>query len=238
MSLEIMKALAQITPDQLREGGLPTGTLSTFTFRTGLQIVFGLAGGAALIILAYACLRYVLSRGDPEATTKARNTIIDALIGLAVIVTAFGIITLVMSTLFPAPGGGGGGGGHRVQLLEPFSVQKVYAGAGTDVFNEACEGAPGGETPTLCTDNRPQEVAGNSLYGQSGVLTRAAQLMAIVVGVASVIMIVIGGFKYVMASGDPSKIASARDTILYALLGSALAATTQGIVVFVLNNLG
>lgn len=56
-----------------------------------------------------------------------------------------------------------------------------------------------------------------------------------IVGVASVIMIIVGGFKYVTSSGDSNSVNSAKNTILYALVGLVVVALAQVIVRFVLN---
>ncbi len=86
--------LAQIDSSDLPN--LPKASLGQGRFENALGIAFAFAGGIALVVLAYASLRYVLSRGNAEETTKARNTIIDALIGLAIIIGSFGIISFIM----------------------------------------------------------------------------------------------------------------------------------------------
>jgi uncharacterized membrane protein len=58
-----------------------------------------------------------------------------------------------------------------------------------------------------------------------------------VVGIVAVVMIIIGGFKYVISSGDSNNINSAKNTILYALVGLAVVAMAQVIVRFVLNTI-
>jgi hypothetical protein len=62
-----------------------------------LQIVFGLGGVIALIVIVIAAFQYVVSQGDPGTTAKARNAIIYAFIGLAVCVFAFTIVTFVVN---------------------------------------------------------------------------------------------------------------------------------------------
>jgi len=61
-------------------------------------------------------------------------------------------------------------------------------------------------------------------------------LVSIIVGIIAVIMIIIGGFRFIVSNGDSSKITSARNTIIYALVGLMLAALAQIIVRFVLAN--
>jgi uncharacterized membrane protein YidH (DUF202 family) len=67
------------------------------------------------------------------------------------------------------------------------------------------------------------------------VLKTAIDLISILVGVAAVIMIMIGGFKYVTSQGDSGNIQSAKNTILYAIIGLVVVALAQVIVAFVLN---
>ncbi len=56
-----------------------------------------------------------------------------------------------------------------------------------------------------------------------------------VVGVLSVIMIVFAGFQYVNSGGDSGKISSAKNTLIYAIVGIVIVASSQAIVQFVLG---
>src|ERR1700689_3149713 len=55
-------------------------------------------------------------------------------------------------------------------------------------------------------------------------------------GALSVLIIVIAGLRFILANGDPQTIAKARNTIIYAAVGLAIAVSGQIIVTFVLNN--
>jgi hypothetical protein len=59
-----------------------------------------------------------------------------------------------------------------------------------------------------------------------------------VVGVVSVIMIIIGGFKYIISSGDSANVTSAKNTILYAIIGLVVVLLAQIIVRFVIARVG
>jgi hypothetical protein len=50
-------------------------------------------------------------------------------------------------------------------------------------------------------------------------------------------MIIIGGFKYVVSGGSDSAVASAKNTILYALVGIIVVAVSQLIIHLVLGNI-
>jgi hypothetical protein len=78
---------------------IPQNELNNGSFTTVLQIVFGIAGGVALIMLMLAALKYVLSRGDPNGVARAKDAIIYALIGLAVCAAAFSIVSFVVKSV-------------------------------------------------------------------------------------------------------------------------------------------
>jgi hypothetical protein len=50
-------------------------------------------------------------------------------------------------------------------------------------------------------------------------------------------MIIIGGLKYVTSNGDSNSISSAKNTIIYALIGIVVVAIAQSVVRFVLGKL-
>lgn len=56
-----------------------------------------------------------------------------------------------------------------------------------------------------------------------------------VVGVVSVIMIIVGGFRYITSGGDSNNVSAAKNTIIYAIIGLVIVALAQFIVQFVLN---
>lgn len=60
-------------------------------------------------------------------------------------------------------------------------------------------------------------------------------IFSIVVGAVAVIMIIVGGFKYITSGGDSSNIGSAKNTILYAIVGLIIVAIAQAVVQFVLS---
>jgi hypothetical protein len=60
-------------------------------------------------------------------------------------------------------------------------------------------------------------------------------IFSIVVGIVAVIMIIIGGFKYITSGGDSGNVTGAKNTILYAIIGLVIVALAQFIVKFVLS---
>jgi hypothetical protein len=70
--------------------------------------------------------------------------------------------------------------------------------------------------------------------GVKRVLEVALNILSIVVGIISVFMIIIAGLKYITSNGDSNAIGSAKNTIIYAVVGLVVVAFAQTIVQFVL----
>jgi hypothetical protein len=66
-------------------------------------------------------------------------------------------------------------------------------------------------------------------------ITDAINLFSIIVGIVAVIMIIVGGFKYITSGGDSGNITSAKNTIIYAVIGLIIVALAQFLVQFVLD---
>lgn len=79
--------------------GLPEAKLNQGNLGNLLQIVFGLAGALSIMLVTYGALKYSLSQGDPQATAKAKDTIMYAVIGAVLCVFAFGIVSFVMRSV-------------------------------------------------------------------------------------------------------------------------------------------
>lgn len=69
------------------------------------------------------------------------------------------------------------------------------------------------------------------------ILKNVINILLTVVGIIAVIMIIVGGIKYTTSAGDSSGITSARNTILYAVVGLVVAIMAFAIVNFVLGKL-
>lgn len=67
------------------------------------------------------------------------------------------------------------------------------------------------------------------------IVTDVVNIFSIIVGIVAVIMIIVGGFKYITSGGDSGNITSAKNTIVYAVIGLVIVALAQFFVQFVLN---
>lgn len=59
-----------------------------------------------------------------------------------------------------------------------------------------------------------------------------------IAGIAAVIMIIIGGIKYAAANGDSGSVQSAKNTILYAVVGLIVVIMAAAITNYVITNIG
>jgi type IV secretion system pilin len=75
----------------------PTTGCSLIT--TILNFAYTLIGSIALLIIVIAGFQYVISRGDPQATAKARSTIIYAVVGLVIVLSAAVITNFVIGQI-------------------------------------------------------------------------------------------------------------------------------------------
>lgn len=60
-------------------------------------------------------------------------------------------------------------------------------------------------------------------------------ILLFVAGTLAVIMIIVGGIRYVASAGDSSRVKAAKDTIMYSVVGLAIAIIAYAIVNFVIT---
>ncbi|HVV25554.1 MAG TPA: pilin [Candidatus Saccharimonadales bacterium] len=84
---------------QTCDTGLPGVSASSTNLQGALEIVFGIIGAIAVLMIVLAGLRFVLAQGSPQETAKARNTIIYAVIGLVISIAAEAFVAMVLGKL-------------------------------------------------------------------------------------------------------------------------------------------
>jgi hypothetical protein len=107
----------------------------------------------------------------------------------------------------------------------------VPAVAHADIKDNLCKGTnlATGEGGTGCDTNGDNADLGD-------IAAKIVNLLSIVVGVVAVIMIIFGGFRYITSGGDSGNVSTAKNTLIYAIVGLIIVALAQFIVHFVLNN--
>jgi hypothetical protein len=115
-----------------------------------------------------------------------------------------------------------------------LTVPIVSSAQAFDPFAKVCDGTT--TDSSVCID---KDSTTNPISGNDGVLLTAAKILAKITGVASVIMVLFGSIKYVTAStrDKGESIASAKKTIIYALIGVIVAALGQGLIILVVSKL-
>jgi len=70
------------------------------------------------------------------------------------------------------------------------------------------------------------------------IFANVANFLTILIGALSVIMIILGGLRYVTSNGDSKNVTAAKDTIMYAIIGVIVAIVAYAIVQFVTTTIG
>lgn len=80
-----------------------------------------------------------------------------------------------------------------------------------------------------------KDIGGSNATPLPTVIKNIVNVLLYFIGVLSVIMIIYGGFRYVTSAGDTSAVASAKNTILYAVVGVVVAGLAYAIVNFAIS---
>ncbi len=76
-----------------------------------------------------------------------------------------------------------------------------------------------------------------NLFGDTGVFRQVTNVILYIVGIVAVIMLIIGGIRYVVSGGDAKKVTDAKNTVLYAIIGLIICFLAFAIVNFVISAL-
>lgn len=109
--------------------------------------------------------------------------------------------------------------------LSALTPSFAYATAQTDI----CSGVGGVDSKGSCTTSSGLTVM--------GVVKTIVSVLSIVIGIVAVFMVIISGFKYITSGGDSNGVSSAKNTLIYAIVGLIIVALAQFLVHFVLNNI-
>lgn len=164
------------------------------SLKSGIWTIAANVATSITVIAAYLVVGYIIyggylymfSNGEAGKVATGKKAIHQALLGLAIVISANVILN-----------------GFRV-------------GLGVASFSEDCVRNGG------CVD-------------PSVMVTSALQWVIGIAGVISAIFIVMGGTSYIMSRGDAGKLQTAKQTILYALIGLAIVALAELIVTFASN---
>ncbi len=80
-------------------GGLPTVEAESDSIQKGLSVIFGVFAAVAVLVIITAAIDFANSGGDPEKIARGKKTIIFALIGLVICISAEVIVNTVLTRL-------------------------------------------------------------------------------------------------------------------------------------------
>lgn len=79
--------------------------------------------------------------------------------------------------------------------------------------------------------------AATNLFGDGSIFNTVTNILLFLIGAISVVMLIIGGIRYVVSGGDQGAVTSAKNTILYAIIGIVVAFLAFAAVRFVTDQL-
>jgi hypothetical protein len=75
----------------------------------------------------------------------------------------------------------------------------------------------------------------DKLVGGDGAVNVIISTLLFAIGILSVVMLIYGGIKYSISAGDAAKVTSAKNTIMYAVVGLVVALAAYAIINFVVS---
>ncbi len=75
------------------------GSLSTFIGKNIIQPIFGLVGLGFFVLAVYAGVLWMTAQGDPKKVEKAKDILVNATVGLVIIVSAYVLTNAILSAV-------------------------------------------------------------------------------------------------------------------------------------------
>ncbi|MBP9738227.1 hypothetical protein KBD20_00910 [Candidatus Saccharibacteria bacterium] len=125
-----------------------------------------------------------------------------------------------------------------IAVLVAPSVALVPSAVHASTADGVCKGVlvtdpDSGVNSGTTADDCNEDASGETF---ASLAQKIINVFSIVVGTVSVIMIIVGGFRYIISGGDSGGVTAGKNTILYAIVGLVIVIFAQVIVRFVLTN--
>ena len=108
-----------------------------------------------------------------------------------------------------------------ISFIGLISIQPAYAACGSKNSSKDEVLKSIGETGSDCSSS-----------GVDSFISGVVKIISYIAGIAAIIAIIIAGLKYITSGGDSNKVASAKNTLIYALVGVVVAVLAQLLVNF------
>lgn len=105
-----------------------------------------------------------------------------------------------------------------------------------DSLDKSCDQGSASDS-AICEEAQGQGEE-NPLTGTEGVIMQVANVLAIAAGVIAVVIIIIAGITMMLSGGDPQKVSTSRNAIIYSTIGVVVVVLARSIVIFIINEVG
>jgi hypothetical protein len=125
-------------------------------------------------------------------------------------------------------------------LLFGLSFSSLPTANAYDVYSTTCATKQNGASASVGQSpvcNKNETTGSNPITGSKGVIIKVTRIIAVITGVAAVIMIIIGGIEFVVSGGEANSVATAKNTILYALIGLVVILISSTLIAFVVDRI-
>ena len=102
------------------------------------------------------------------------------------------------------------------------------------VADSGCNTSGGLSAAAECAKSEDQPA---DLFADGGVFQDITDVLLFIIGAVSVVMLIIGGIRYTISQGDSSAVTSAKNTILYAVIGLVVAILAYAVIHYVIGAL-
>lgn len=120
-----------------------------------------------------------------------------------------------------------------VVLAPVASASSLFPGS--DICKQAQQNSGSKKQPSAVCSTPDQK--SDPLTGSGGIIAKVTLIIATVAGIAAVVMIIVAGLQFIFSGGEAQKTATARNTILYAIIGLIVIALASAIITFVVSKL-
>jgi len=175
-----------------------------------VRMLLYVVGYASVIFIIYGGFKYMIQGDSSSGTVSARKTIQNAVIGLVISIMSVSIVT--------------------------FVVQKVSTAGTAGNCSAVTTNATTSNIPTVQIKSSDLNSSGNlPCSADASTIGNLLGIAYLVAGMVAVLAIVIGGIRYATANGDSGQIQSAKNMVLYAVVGLVVVIMASAITNFVLT---
>lgn len=98
----LYKIFSTASPDNCENGcavNLPGVSADGDQVEKLLAVVFGAAAAIAILVIVFSAINFITGGGDPEKISRAKKSIIFALVGLAIAVSAETLVLTILKKI-------------------------------------------------------------------------------------------------------------------------------------------